>query len=96
MAKRRSPICRGRGGGISLGLSRLNPKVSKVGTTICENWLQLSDNVDPLNVPKEGEAAKARAVARLKKFHEAATDFRRKTKEMNGLTNGLCLTGSRA
>lgn len=39
----------------------------------------MSDDVLPLKVLNEGEAAKARAVARLEKFHEVAADLRRKT-----------------
>lgn len=38
--------------------------------------------MDPLKVLKEGKVAKARVVACLEKFHEAAVDLRRKTKEM--------------
>lgn len=55
MAKWLSQIHRGRGGGFSLGLNRLNMKVFEVGMAICENWLQLSDGLVPLKVLKEGK-----------------------------------------
>lgn len=94
MAKRRSPIWKGKEGRVSLGLSHLNPKVSEIGLSISENQMHLSDDVDSLKVLKEAEVAKARVVAHLEKFHEAAMDLRRKTKEMNQVSLGCGSKGT--
>lgn len=58
MAKWLSQIHRGRGGGFSLGLNRLNMKVFEVGMAICKNRLQLSDGLVPLKVLKERKQPK--------------------------------------